>query len=107
MNTPARPPAGRPARGPVVARWLLALAWLILAATRTSAADTLDVTHAILSGDAHGQHLFFLDIDAAPANANGTLSRDVLPDLLHPNEKGDEIWATRREPTLLQPLARP
>jgi beta-glucosidase len=63
--------------------------------------------NAIISGYADGEHVFFLDIGRFLTNADGTLSRDVMPDLLHPNEKGYEIWATRMEPTLLQLLARP
>lgn len=35
----------------------------------------------------------FLDINAKFLAADGTLSKDIMPDLLHPNEKGYEIWA--------------
>jgi beta-glucosidase len=63
--------------------------------------------NTILSGYADGRHVFFIDIDAALTNADGTLSRDVMPDLLHPDEKGYEIWASKMEPTLLQLMARP
>ena len=31
---------------------------------------------------------------------DGTLSKDIMPDLLHPNEKGYEIWARAMEPEL-------
>jgi len=65
-----------------------------------------DRVNAIISGYADGEHVFFLDIGHDLTNADGTLSRDVMPDLLHPNEKGYEIWARRMEPTLLQLLAR-
>ncbi len=66
-----------------------------------------DRVNAIIAGYADGQHVFFLDIGPFLTNADGTLSRDVMPDLLHPNQKGYEIWATHMEPTLLQWLARP
>jgi beta-glucosidase len=66
-----------------------------------------DRVNAIISGYADGEHVFFLDIDRFLTNADGTLSRDVMPDLLHPNERGYEIWATQMEPTLLQLMARP
>ena len=66
-----------------------------------------DRVNAIISGYADDEHVFFLDIDPFLTNVDGTLSRDVMPDLLHPNEKGYEIWAERMEPTLLQLLARP
>ena len=66
-----------------------------------------DRVNAIISGYADGEHVFFLDIDRSLLDADGTLSRDVMPDLLHPNEKGYEIWAAQMEPLLLQLLARP
>jgi beta-glucosidase len=66
-----------------------------------------DRVNAIISGYADGEHVFFLDIDRALTSADGTLSRDVMPDLLHPNEKGYAIWAAQMEPMLLQLLARP
>jgi len=66
-----------------------------------------DQVNAIISGYADGQHVFFLDIDRFLTNPDGALSRDVMPDLLHPNEKGYGIWARQMEPTLLQLLARP
>ena len=66
-----------------------------------------DRVNAIISTYADGEHVFFLDINRHLTNADGTLSRDVMPDLLHPNEKGYEIWARQMEPTLLQLLARP
>jgi lysophospholipase L1-like esterase len=31
---------------------------------------------------------------------DGTLSRDIMPDYLHPNKKGYQIWAEAMEPTL-------
>jgi beta-glucosidase len=66
-----------------------------------------DRVNTIISGFADGRHITFLDIGASLANADGTLSRDVMPDLLHPNEKGYEIWAAQMEPTLLRLLAQP
>ena len=33
------------------------------------------------------------DINAKFLEPDGTLSKDIMPDLLHPNEKGYEIWA--------------
>jgi beta-glucosidase len=40
-------------------------------------------------------------------NPDGTLSRDVMPDLLHLSDKGYAIWARRIEPTLQRLLATP
>ena len=46
------------------------------------------------------RQVFFLDIDDALMNPDGTLSHDVMPDLLHPNDKGYAIWADQMAPTL-------
>ena len=37
--------------------------------------------------------LLICDINARLIDADGNLSRDMMPDLLHPAEKGYEIWA--------------
>jgi len=66
--------------------------------------DRLNATLATFADD---RGVFFLDIDAALANPDGTLSRDVMPDLLHPNEKGYAIWADRMNPTLQNLLDAP
>ena len=66
--------------------------------------DRLNSTLATFADD---RGVFFLDIDAALANPDGTLSRDVMPDLLHPNEKGYAIWAERMNPTLQRLLDAP
>lgn len=60
--------------------------------------------NAIIAGYADNQKVFFLDIGKAFLQADGTLSRDIMPDLLHPNEKGYEIWAKAMAPTLQQLL---
>ncbi len=49
---------------------------------------------------ADGEHVFYLDIGEAFLDDDGTLPEDVMPDFLHPNEKGYRIWAEAMEPTL-------
>ena len=49
---------------------------------------------------ADGKHIFYLDINDKFLTADGTLSKDIMPDLLHPNEKGYTIWAEAIEPTV-------
>jgi lysophospholipase L1-like esterase len=44
-----------------------------------------------------GRMIQFLDITSKLLSADGTLSRDIMPDLLHPNERGYEIWAEAME----------
>lgn len=42
----------------------------------------------------------FLDIGSKFLEADGTLPRSIMPDLLHPNERGYQIWADAMNPTL-------
>jgi len=51
-----------------------------------------EATNAIVKGFADGQKVFFLDIGAKFLEADGTLSKAIMPDLLHPNEKGYQLW---------------
>jgi beta-glucosidase len=44
--------------------------------------------------------VFFLDIGPKFLAADGTLTQDVMPDLLHPSAKGYTIWAKAIEPTV-------
>ena len=54
----------------------------------------------LIAGEADGRQVHFLDINAAMTEPDGTLSRDVMPDLLHPNGNGYEIWQREMEPML-------
>ena len=56
--------------------------------------------NAIISGFADNKKIFFLDINKSFLDANGVLPKTIMPDLLHPNEQGYEIWAKAMEPTL-------
>lgn len=60
--------------------------------------------NAIIAGFADNQNIFFLNINQAFLQPDGTLSRDIMPDLLHPNQQGYEIWARAMVPTLKQLL---
>jgi lysophospholipase L1-like esterase len=51
-----------------------------------------------------GKMVRYLDIDPQFLEADGTLSRNLMPDLLHPNERGYEIWADAMNPTLEEML---
>jgi beta-glucosidase len=56
--------------------------------------------NAILAGFADNRKVFFANINQAFLQPDGTLSRDVMPDLLHPNQQGYEIWAKAMAPEL-------
>lgn len=47
-----------------------------------------------------GQRVKFLDIGQKFLEADGALPMSIMPDLLHPNAKGYQIWADAMEPTL-------
>jgi len=49
---------------------------------------------------ADGKHIYFLDINDVFLDDDGTLPREIMPDLLHPNAKGYELWAEAVEPTI-------
>jgi len=52
--------------------------------------------------DDGGKHVKYLDIGPKFLESDGTLSKEIMPDFLHPNERGYEIWADSMEPTLVQ-----
>ena len=51
-----------------------------------------EATNAIIKGFADNKTVFFMDINAKFLQPDGTLSKEIMPDLLHPNEKGYQIW---------------
>lgn len=59
----------------------------------------------LIAGYADGRDVHFLDINAALLNPDGTLSKAVMPDLLHLSEKGYTIWQQAMAPTLERLLA--
>lgn len=56
--------------------------------------------NAMLPTLADGRQVIFLNINAAFLAPDGTLSKDIMPDLLHPNARGYAIWADAMAPTL-------
>jgi lysophospholipase L1-like esterase len=49
-----------------------------------------------------GKFVYFLDIGPKFLEPDGTLSKEIMPDLLHPSEQGYQIWAA----AIKEPLAR-
>ena len=56
----------------------------------------------IASQIADGKMIHYLDINDEFLTDDGTLSTDIMPDLLHPNRKGYEIWAGAMEPKIAE-----
>jgi beta-glucosidase len=54
---------------------------------------------------ADGKMVHYLDIGPKFLEADGTLSREIMPDLLHLSPKGYAIWAESIEPKVKQLLA--
>jgi len=46
------------------------------------------------------ENVTYLDIGEKFLDKDGNLPKEIMPDYLHPNEKGYEIWAEAIEPTL-------
>ncbi len=57
-----------------------------------------EATNALISKYADGQTVQYLDISKTFLEADGTLTREVMPDLLHLSEKGYDMWAAAIEP---------
>jgi lysophospholipase L1-like esterase len=66
--------------------------------------DQVKAVNAGIAGLADGAKVKFLDLGEKFLEPDGTLSRDLFPDLLHPNARGYQIWADAMEPTLAEML---
>jgi lysophospholipase L1-like esterase len=57
-------------------------------------------TNKIISKLSDDRSVFYLDINSKFLQPDGKLSKEIMPDLLHPGVKGYEIWAEAIEPTV-------
>ncbi len=60
----------------------------------------------IIGGYADGRSVHYLNLGSALTHPDGTVSRDVMPDLLHLSEKGHALWQRAMDP-VLTPLLDP
>jgi len=51
-----------------------------------------------------GQHIFYFDFGSQYVEKDGSISKEIMPDALHPNAAGYKIWANAIEPKLKQLL---
>jgi lysophospholipase L1-like esterase len=58
------------------------------------------VVNTVIAKLDDGKMVKFLDIGPKFLEADGTLPRSIMPDLLHPNAHGYQIWANAMNPTL-------
>jgi beta-glucosidase len=56
----------------------------------------------IISKLADDKMIYYLDINKKFLNKKGVLTRDIMPDLLHPGEKGYQILAEAMEPMIVK-----
>ena len=68
---------------------------------------TNEAINAQLPTLADGKKVVFLDVNRAFLGEGGTLSKEIMPDLLHPNEAGYAIWARTMAPELDRLMALP
>lgn len=66
-----------------------------------------DAINTRLPALADGDRIVFLDVNQAFLTPDGTLSKTIMPDLLHPNEAGYAIWAKAMQPELDRLMALP
>jgi lysophospholipase L1-like esterase len=62
--------------------------------------QTVGKINEILAKLADGKKVFYLDIGDKFLAPDGKLPKEVMPDGLHPNAKGYQIWAEAMEPTV-------
>ncbi len=51
-----------------------------------------------------GKNIFYLDFGSQYVEKDGSISRSIMPDALHPNEAGYKIWASAIAPKLKELL---
>lgn len=66
----------------------------------------LDTTNKLLAQFAMPGRVTFLDIGAKFLQPDGTITREVMGDFLHPSAKGYEVWAEAIEPVLVKLLGQ-
>lgn len=64
-------------------------------------AQVAEINRQIAAFD-DGQHIFYLDIGPKFLEADGSIPKKVMPEMLHPTAKGYQIWADAIE----EPLAK-
>lgn len=62
--------------------------------------------NALVSKLADGKQVFYLDIGRNFLAADGSLSKEIMPDLLHLNDKSYRIWAESIEPKVTELMGK-
>jgi lysophospholipase L1-like esterase len=64
----------------------------------------LEVNQALARLD-DGKNIFYMDFGSQFIENDGSISKSIMPDFLHPNEAGYKIWAAAIEPKLKELIA--
>src|SRR5262245_61816895 len=59
-----------------------------------------------IAGFADGKRVRFLNINDKLSTPDGKVPAEIMPDFLHPGEKGYQIWAEAMEPVLVEMLKK-
>lgn len=63
-----------------------------------------EATNALIAKFADDKKVFYMDIGKTFLQPDGTLSKDIMPDLLHLSPKGYELWSEAIEPKVKELL---
>jgi len=67
----------------------------------------VDEVNKLLPALADDKNVFFMDIGSKFLDPQGTLPREIMPDLLHPNAQGYRIWIEAVRPKLEELMGSP
>jgi lysophospholipase L1-like esterase len=73
----------------------------------TDIMEKIDKVNEIIATYDDGKQVKFLNINKAFLNAEGKLTTAIMPDLLHPGERGYQLWADAIRPQLTEWLGAP
>lgn len=59
-----------------------------------------EATNSMVAELDDGEWIHYLDIGSSFLEPDGDLPESMMPDFLHPNERGYQVWAEAMEPTL-------
>jgi lysophospholipase L1-like esterase len=65
----------------------------------------LEINQALAKLD-DGKSVFYLDFGSQLIEKDGSISKNIMPDALHPNEAGYRIWAAAMQPKLNELLGK-
>ena len=67
--------------------------------------DPQSIMAVSIAAFADGREVVYLNINREFLNEKGELPVDVMPDLLHPNERGYEIWGRTMQPVVSEMIS--